>query len=136
MTNARRTSPRLHFSQFLCRRIRSSMVIAVTSLWRSYAMKFECGKQLRTGVWYICRVPQHLAEMPSVRRTSRMPAAVYRAVSPARRRGSKLRCPRATATTRPDVDLAAGLRAFPRALLRGVERPETFAEVVGAVHTW
>src|SRR5687768_894497 len=73
MTNARHTSPRLHFSQFLCRRIRSSMVIkapkscqlSAVSYQRpaiglkadsreptavrkpsSYAMKFQCGKQL------------------------------------------------------------------------------------------
>ncbi len=97
-------------------------------------MKFQCGKQLPAGVWYICLVLKHLEEMPSVSRTARMPAAVYRAVNPARRRGSKLRRPRATATTRPDVDLAARLRAFPRALLRRVERPEAFAEIVGAVH--
>jgi hypothetical protein len=60
-----------------------------------------------------------------------MPASVLRAVNPARSRGSKLVRPRATATTPPGADLAARLRAFQLALLRRVEQPETFEDIVG-----
>lgn len=71
--------------------------------------------------------------MPSVSRTDRMPASVIRAVNPARSRGSKLRRPRATATTEPGADLAVRLGAFQQALLRRVEQPDTFADIVSTV---
>lgn len=73
--------------------------------------------------------------MPSVVRTARMPASAIRAVNPARSRGSKLRRPRATAPTEPGADLAVRLRAFQRALLRRVEQPDTFADIVNTVHS-
>jgi diguanylate cyclase (GGDEF)-like protein len=62
-----------------------------------------------------------------------MPVAVYRAVNPARRRGSKLRRTRESSPTTPAVDLAARLRTFQRVLVRRVERRDAFEDIVRAV---
>ena len=99
-------------------------------------MKYQCGKQLPGAPMVLfAGGSKHLEEIPSVSRTDRMPASVVRTVNPARTRGSKPGRPRATASTRPRADLAARLRAFQRALLRRMEQPETFEDIVGAVHS-
>jgi diguanylate cyclase (GGDEF)-like protein len=64
-----------------------------------------------------------------------MPVAVYRAVSPARKRGSKPRRTREHSPRTPAVDLATRLRALQRALVRRVVRPDAFEALVSAVNT-
>ncbi len=64
-----------------------------------------------------------------------MPVAAYRTANPARKRGSKLRRTRSGSPNRSAVDLATRLRALDPAIVRRVDRRETFEELVRAVNT-
>jgi diguanylate cyclase (GGDEF)-like protein len=73
--------------------------------------------------------------MPSVSRAARTSVAVYRAVSPARKRGSKPRRARTGSQTPPAADLAARIKVSQRALLDRIARADAFVEIVRAVNT-
>src|SRR5712692_2107997 len=66
---------------------------------------------------------------------SRMPVALYRAVGPAGKRGSKLRRASEISLTTPGLDLATKLRVFQRALRSRVEQREALVDIVRAVNT-
>ena len=72
--------------------------------------------------------------MPSVSRATRTPVAVYRAVNPARGRGSKPRRASEISPTTPGVDLAAKIRALQRPLVRRVAARDAFVQIVRDVH--
>jgi diguanylate cyclase (GGDEF)-like protein len=64
-----------------------------------------------------------------------MPAAVYRAVRPVGKRGSKLRRATDISLTTPGLDLAARLRVSQRALRSRVARREALIDIVRAINT-
>jgi diguanylate cyclase (GGDEF)-like protein len=64
-----------------------------------------------------------------------MPVALYRAVGPAGKSGSKLRRAGETSLTTPGLDLATKLRVFQRALRSRVERRDALLDMVRAVNT-
>jgi diguanylate cyclase (GGDEF)-like protein len=64
-----------------------------------------------------------------------MPAAVYRAVRPVGKRGSKLRRATDISLTTPGLDLAAKLRVSQRALRSRVARREALIDIVRAINT-
>ena len=64
-----------------------------------------------------------------------MPVALYRAVGPARKSGSKLRRAGDVSPTTPGLDLATKLRVFQRALRGRVERRDALLDMVRAVNT-
>jgi two-component system cell cycle response regulator len=63
-----------------------------------------------------------------------MPVAVYQAVGPARKSGSKLRRASETSLTTPGLDLTTRLRVFQRALRSRVERRDALVEMGRAVN--
>ena len=64
-----------------------------------------------------------------------MPAALYQAVGPAGKPGSKLRRASEISLTTPGLDLATKLRVFQRALRSRVERRDALLDIVRAVNT-
>ena len=80
-------------------------------------------------MWYICPVLKHLASMPSASRASRVPVAVYRGVTPARRRGSK---PRRT----PDLSSAAVLLDMVRAVNATLDPAAVATVLLDRAATW
>jgi diguanylate cyclase (GGDEF)-like protein len=64
-----------------------------------------------------------------------MPVALYRAVGPVGKRGSKLRRASEISLTVPGLDLATKLRVFQRALRSRVERRDALLDIVRAVNT-
>src|SRR6478672_9892846 len=72
--------------------------------------------------------------MSSASRAPRMPVALYQAVGPAGKSGSKLRRAEEISLTTPGLDLATKLRVFQRALRSRVERRDALLEIVRAVN--
>jgi diguanylate cyclase (GGDEF)-like protein len=64
-----------------------------------------------------------------------MPVALYRAVRPIGKRGSKLRRASDVSLTVPGLDLATKLRVFQRELKTRVGRPDALLDIVRAVNT-
>src|SRR5437764_14570533 len=73
--------------------------------------------------------------MPPASRASRVPVALYHAVGPAGKSGSKLRQAGEISLTTPGLDLATKLRVFQRALRGRVERRDALLDIVRAVNT-
>src|ERR1700730_15679542 len=73
--------------------------------------------------------------MPPASRASRMPVALYQAVGPAGKSGTKLRRASEISLTTPGLDLATKLRVFQRALRGRVERRDALLDIVRAVNT-
>src|SRR5712671_6489990 len=73
--------------------------------------------------------------MSSASRVTRVPVALYQAVGPAGKRGSKLRRASEISLTTPGLDLATRLRVFQRALRSRVERRDALIDIVRAVNT-
>src|SRR5205807_5160296 len=72
--------------------------------------------------------------MSSASRVTRVPVALYQAVGPAGKRGSKLRRAGEISLTTPGLDLATKLRVFQRALRSRVERRDALLDIVRAVN--
>src|SRR6266567_8757302 len=72
--------------------------------------------------------------MSSASRAPRAPVALYRAVGPAGKSGSKLRRASEISSTTPGLDLATRLRVFQRALRSRVERRDALIDIVRAVN--
>src|SRR6185503_11414199 len=72
--------------------------------------------------------------MSSASRATRMPVALYQAVGPAGKGGSKLRRASEISLTTPGLDLATRLRVFQRALRSRVEPREALIEIGRAVN--
>ncbi|HWW88149.1 MAG TPA: sensor domain-containing diguanylate cyclase [Vicinamibacterales bacterium] len=68
-------------------------------------------------------------------RATRASVALYRAVGPAGKAGSKLRRASEISLTTPSLDLATRLRVFQRALRSRVERRDALLDIVRAVNT-
>src|SRR4030081_3117008 len=73
--------------------------------------------------------------MSSASRAPRMPIALYQAVGPAGKSGSKLRRASEISLSTPGLDLATKLRVFQRALRSRVERRDALLDIVRAVNT-
>src|SRR5947209_738740 len=73
--------------------------------------------------------------MPPASRASRVPVALYHAVGPAGKSGSKLRRASEISLTTPGLDLSTKLRVFQRALRGRVERRDALLDIVRAVNT-
>src|SRR5713101_152006 len=73
--------------------------------------------------------------MSSTSRATKIPVALYRAVGPAGKAGSKLRRASEISLTTPSLDLATRLRVFQRALRSRVERRDALLDIVRAVNT-
>jgi diguanylate cyclase (GGDEF)-like protein len=73
--------------------------------------------------------------MSPASRVTRLPVALYRAVGPAGKSGSKLRRASEISLTTPGLDLATRLRVFQRALRSRVERRDALIDIVRAVNT-
>src|SRR5713226_6435259 len=73
--------------------------------------------------------------MSSASRAPRIPVALYQAVGPAGKTGSKLRRASEISLTTPGLDLATRLRVFQRALRGRVERRDALLDIVRAVNT-
>src|SRR4029077_9289978 len=72
--------------------------------------------------------------MSSANRAPRMPVALYQAVGPAGKSGSKLRRASEISLTTPGLDLATRLRVFQRALRGRVERRDALLDIVRGVN--
>src|SRR3954466_11877459 len=72
--------------------------------------------------------------MSSASRAPRVPVALYQAVGPAGKTGSKLRRAGEISLTTPGLDLATRLRVFQRALRGRVERRDALIDIVRAVN--
>src|SRR3954463_5196545 len=72
--------------------------------------------------------------MSSASRAPRIPVALYQAVGPAGKSGSKLRRASEISLTTPGLDLATRLRVFQRALRGRVERRDALIDIVRAVN--
>ena len=72
--------------------------------------------------------------MSSASRAPRIPVALYQAVGPAGKSGSKLRRASEISLTTPGLDLATRLRVFQRALRSRVERRDALIDIVRAVN--
>src|SRR6185436_16967580 len=72
--------------------------------------------------------------MSSASRAPRMPVALFQAVGPAGRSGSKLRRASEISLTMPGLDLASRLRLFQRALRSRVERRDALIDIVRGVN--
>src|SRR5882724_4433308 len=72
--------------------------------------------------------------MSSASRAPRMPVALYQAVGPAGKSGSKLRRASEISLTTPGLDLATRLRVFQRALRSRIERREALIDIVRGVN--
>ena len=73
--------------------------------------------------------------MSSTIRATKSPVALYRAVGPAGKAGSRLRRASEVSLTTPGLDLATRLRVFQRALRSQVERRDALLDIVRAVNT-
>ena len=73
--------------------------------------------------------------MSSTIRATKIPVALYRAVGPAGKAGSRLRRASEVSLTTPGLDLATRLRVFQRALRSRVERRDALLDIVRAVNT-
>jgi len=73
--------------------------------------------------------------MSSTIRATKIPVALYRAVGPAGKAGSRLRRASEVSLTTPGLDLATRLRVFQRALRSQVERRDALLDIVRAVNT-
>jgi diguanylate cyclase (GGDEF)-like protein len=73
--------------------------------------------------------------MPPASRASRIPVALYQAVGPAGKSGTKLRRAGEISLSTPGLDLATKLRVFQRALRSRVERRDALLEILRAVNT-
>src|SRR5580704_2492987 len=73
--------------------------------------------------------------MSSASRAPRIPVALYQAVGPAGKSGTKLRRASEISLTTPGLDLATRLRVFQRALRSRVERRDALLDIVRAVNT-
>src|SRR5258708_23383730 len=73
--------------------------------------------------------------MPPASRATRMPIALYHAVGPAGKSGTKLRRAGEISLSTPGLDLATKLRVFERALRSRVERRDALLDIVRAVNT-
>src|ERR1700712_2337156 len=72
--------------------------------------------------------------MSSASRAPRVPVALYQAVGPAGKSGSKLRRASEISQTTPGLDLAPRLRVFQRALRSRVERRDALIDIVRGVN--
>jgi diguanylate cyclase (GGDEF)-like protein len=72
--------------------------------------------------------------MSPASRVTRLPVALYHAVGPAGKSGSKLRRASEISLTTPGLDLATRLRVFQRALRSRVERRDALIDIVRAVN--
>src|SRR5713226_5917059 len=73
--------------------------------------------------------------MSSTSRATKIPVALYQAVGPAGKAGSRLRRASEVSLTTPGLDLATRLRVFQRALRSQVERRDALLDIVRAVNT-
>jgi diguanylate cyclase (GGDEF)-like protein len=73
--------------------------------------------------------------MSPASRATRIPVALFQAVGPAGKSGSKLRRASEISLTTPGLDLASRLRVFQRALRSRVERREALIDIMRAVNT-
>jgi diguanylate cyclase (GGDEF)-like protein len=73
--------------------------------------------------------------MSSTSRATKIPVALYQAVGPAGKTGSRLRRASEISLTTPGLDLATRLRVFQRALRSRVERRDALLDIVRAVNT-
>src|SRR4030081_3587771 len=73
--------------------------------------------------------------MSSTSRATKVPVALYQAVGPAGKAGSRLRRASEISLTTPGLDLATKLRVFQRALRSRVERRDALLDIVRAVNT-
>src|SRR6266849_5022172 len=74
--------------------------------------------------------------MSSASRAPRIPVAIYQAVGPAGKSGSKLHhASDDISLTTPGLDLATRLRVFQRALRSRVERRDALIDILRAVNT-
>src|ERR1700736_1482367 len=104
----------------------------------SYAMNLHCGKQLPAPVEWTYGIFANRTSterMSPSSRATRAPVALYRAVGPAGKAGSKLRRASEISLTTPSLDLATRLRVFQRALRSRVERRDALLDIVRAVNT-
>src|SRR6266852_7593615 len=72
--------------------------------------------------------------MSSTSRATKIPVALYQAVGPVGKAGSKLRRASEISLTTPGLDLATRLRVFQRALRGRVERRDALIEIVRGVN--
>src|SRR3954453_17056185 len=72
--------------------------------------------------------------MSSASRAPRIPVALYQAVGPAGKSGSKLRRAGEISLTTPGLDLSTRLRVFQRALRGRVERRDALIDIVRGVN--
>src|SRR6478672_10187083 len=72
--------------------------------------------------------------MSSASRAPRVPVALYQAVGPAGKSGSKLRRASEISLTTPGLDLSTRLRVFQRALRGRVERRDALIDIVRGVN--
>ena len=73
--------------------------------------------------------------MPPASRATRTPVALYHAVGPAGKSGTRLRRASEISLSTPGLDLATKLRVFQRALRGRVERRDALLDIVRAVNT-
>ena len=73
--------------------------------------------------------------MPPASRATRIPVALYQAVGPAGKSGTKLRRAGEISLSTPGLDLATKLRVFQRALRGRIERRDALLDIVRAVNT-
>src|SRR5881296_3001639 len=73
--------------------------------------------------------------MSPTSRATKIPVALYQAVGPAGKAGSRLRRASEVSLTTPGLDLATRLRVFQRALRSQVERRDALLDIVRAVNT-
>jgi len=73
--------------------------------------------------------------MSSTSRATKIPVALYQAVGPVGKAGSRLRRASEISLTTPGLDLATRLRVFQRALRSRVERRDALLDIVRAVNT-
>ena len=73
--------------------------------------------------------------MSPASRATRIPVALYQAVGPAGKSGTKLRRAGEISLSTPGLDLATKLRVFQRALRGRIERRDALLEIVRAVNT-
>src|SRR4029078_5768887 len=72
--------------------------------------------------------------MPPASRATRIPVALYHAVGPAGKSGSRLRRASEISHSTPGLDLATRLRVFQRALRGRVERRDGLPDIVRGVN--
>jgi diguanylate cyclase (GGDEF)-like protein len=73
--------------------------------------------------------------MPPASRATRIPVALYHAVGPAGKSGTRLRRASEISLSTPGLDLATKLRVFQRALRGRMERRDALLDIVRAVNT-